>query len=52
MSEWPVRRPADWLKWVNEPQTAKELDAPRESVRCDRLFGGAAWRVEPRQRSN
>lgn len=35
MSESPVQRPADWLTWVNEPQTANELAELRES--------GAAW---------
>jgi len=24
---WPVRRPAHWLKWVNEPQTEAEVSA-------------------------
>ena len=46
MGEWPVQRPADWLTWVNEPQTAKELDALRESARRGRPFGDPAWQAE------
>jgi len=46
MSEWPVKRREDWLTWVNEPQTAKELAALRESARRGRPFGGPAWQAE------
>ncbi|HEY2585374.1 MAG TPA: transposase [Tepidisphaeraceae bacterium] len=45
LSEWPVARPADWLAWVNEPQTDKELEALRESVRRGRPFGAADWQA-------
>lgn len=45
LSEWPVQRPADWRKWVNEPQTEKELVALRESVRRGRPFGRPAWQA-------
>src|SRR3954468_22269602 len=27
LAEWPVDRPADWLAWVNAPQTAAEEEA-------------------------
>ena len=40
---WPVDRPPDWVKWVNEPQTEAELAALRESLRRGRPFGDAAW---------
>ena len=46
MSQWPVKRRADWLAWVNEPQTATELAALRESARRGRPFGGPAWQAE------
>jgi putative transposase len=46
LSDWPVKRPADWLHWVNEAQTAKELAALRESMRPGRPFGGPAWQAE------
>jgi putative transposase len=45
LSEWPVPRPADWLGWVNEPQTETELAALRESVRRGRPFGGPDWQA-------
>ncbi len=41
-----MRRPADWLKWINEPQTAKELAELRESARRGCPFGGPAWQAE------
>ena len=43
LSAWPVERPADWLDWINEPQTASELEALRTSVARGRPFGAAAW---------
>jgi putative transposase len=43
LSPWPVARPADWLAWVNEPQTAAELAAVRTCVRRGRPYGGTAW---------
>ena len=45
MSEWPVRRRADWLEEVNEPQTAKDLAEVRESTRRGRPFGCPAWQA-------
>ena len=44
MSEWPVPRPADYLQWVNQPQTDKELLALRKSVEKGRPYGELAWR--------
>ena len=46
LSEWPLARPADWLSWVNEPQSEKELAALRESLRRGRPFGGPSWQAE------
>ena len=42
-SEWPVQRPADWLAWVNAPETPAELEALRRSCRRGSPFGGEAW---------
>jgi putative transposase len=39
----PVPRPANWLKWVNQPQTEAELQALRECIARGRPFGSAAW---------
>jgi len=43
LSEWPVERLPHWAKWVNEPQTEKELEALRLSVTRGRPFGDPAW---------
>ena len=32
LAEGPVRRPPDWVEFVNEPQTMAELAALRQSV--------------------
>ena len=45
LCEWPVPRPADYLTWVNEPQSDGELAALRESVRRGRPFGSPAWQT-------
>jgi REP-associated tyrosine transposase len=39
----PVRRLANWVEWVNEPQTEAELQALRECIARGRPFGSAAW---------
>jgi putative transposase len=45
MNEWPVARPADWLRWVNESPTQTELAALRESSRRGRPFGDPIWQA-------
>ncbi len=30
LSDWPIDRPANWERWVNEPQTEAEIQAVRE----------------------
>ena len=30
LSEWPVRRPPDWIAYVNRPQTSEELNSLSE----------------------
>ena len=42
-ADWPVRLRRDWLSWVNQAETAKELDALRTSVNRGRPFGDASW---------
>ena len=39
----PVPRPRDWLKWVNQPVTAGEVEALRQCVQRGRPFGDVAW---------
>jgi putative transposase len=43
LADWPVPRPAGWLKWVNRPQTTAELEAVRRSVQRGQPYGGEAW---------
>jgi putative transposase len=42
-SDWPIERPADWVEFVNEPQTDAELDALRRSVNHGSPFGDDDW---------
>ena len=46
LSDWPVERPADWVKFVNESQTPEELDAIHRSVNRGCPFGDDPWRDE------
>ena len=46
LSDWPVERPADWLAWVNEPETPAELEALRRSCRRGAPFGPEPWARE------
>jgi putative transposase len=46
----PVARPANWLQFVNQPQTDAEVLALRESLRRGRPFGAEPWRIETAQR--
>lgn len=43
LSSWPVRRSANWVEFVNEPQTEGELTAIRRSVQRGAPLGDAAW---------
>jgi putative transposase len=39
----PVPRPADWLEYVNTPQTEAEVEALRECNRRRRPYGDPVW---------
>ena len=43
LSRWPVAAPADWVRRVNRPLTAGELDALRRSVRRGQPYGSDRW---------
>jgi putative transposase len=43
LSDWPVATPKNWLQWVNEAQTAGELEALRRSVQRGLPFGKEGW---------
>ena len=40
---WPVPRPRRWLAWVNEAQTAAEVEAVRRCVTRGQPFGSEVW---------
>lgn len=42
----PVALPGDWLEFVDQPQTAKEIAEVRESVQSQRPYGGADWAAQ------
>jgi putative transposase len=43
LAEWPVDRPADWTKWIHEPQTDSEVESLRHSISKGRPFGTPRW---------
>lgn len=43
LTRWPVERPGNWLRRVNRPQTAAELETIRLSVSRGRPFGSDRW---------
>ena len=43
LCDWPLPRPADWIKRVNSPQTEAELEQIRRSVRRGSPYGGTEW---------
>lgn len=43
IADWPVPRPAEWVSWVNAPQTDRELEAIRDCVRRSRPYGSESW---------
>ncbi len=46
VSDWPVRRPDDWIERVNQPMTNEELRAIRQSIARGRPFGTPEWTLE------
>ncbi len=43
LSSWPVEKPTNYIKFVNEPQTAKELESLRYSVNKCKPYGKENW---------
>jgi putative transposase len=44
LTEWPVPKPADWVSFVNQGPTVKELEELRLSAQRGRPFGNESWR--------
>lgn len=43
LSAWPIERPTQWLRFVNNVETEQELSALHQSVQRGRPFGTAKW---------
>ncbi len=43
MSDWPIERPRDWLRLVNEPMTEKEAEAIQTCIARNRPYGSEEW---------
>ena len=50
LHDWPLPRPRNWLRLVNQPQTKAELEALRTSVVRGRLFGSDVWQQQTAKR--
>jgi len=50
LSPPPLALPANWVAWVNAPQTNEELAALRACVNHQRPYGSEAWTTSERQR--
>lgn len=46
LSQWPVVRRADWVSWVNQPQTPAEEAALRHCLKHGPLFGDEDWTMK------
>jgi len=49
LDAWPIRRPEEWLKPVNEPQTDDEVKRLRESIQRGRPYGTLPWMAKTAQ---
>ena len=43
IDRWPVERPTDWMKYVNESSSSSELYALRNSAHRGTPYGSPAW---------
>ena len=50
LSQWPVERPRNWVRRVNQPETAAELAGLRVSVNRGKPFGSEAWVIRMAKR--
>ncbi|MGB2984970.1 MAG: transposase [Phycisphaerae bacterium] len=46
LDDWPVKRPRDWARCVNEAETTEQLETLRQCVRRGRPYGREGW-TEP-----
>jgi putative transposase len=52
LTEWPVSRRRDWVRWVNEPQSQKELAEIADSLKRGRPFGDPDWQYSTADKLN
>jgi putative transposase len=52
LANWPVKRPANWIERVNQPQDEKELDNLRQSTQRGRPYGAPDWSTRTAKRLN
>lgn len=50
LSDWPVAKPADWISFVNQALTLKELEELRVSAQRGRPFGDEGWKTRMAER--
>jgi putative transposase len=50
LSPWPIEMPADWLQWVNKPQTEKEVQEMRRHIRTGIPYGNPPWQKHTARR--
>ena len=43
LTPWPIRRPDDWLEYVNQPQSEAEVQAIRNCIRRGSPLGSEQW---------
>jgi putative transposase len=43
LSPWPVDRPRTWTRWLNQPQTDREMAEILECIKRQRPIGDAEW---------
>jgi putative transposase len=46
LHDWPVPRPESWLRYVNKPETERELTALRRSVLRGAPYGDELWQQQ------
>jgi putative transposase len=43
LSDWPIARPTNWTRSVNEPMTEKEVERIRTCIARNRPYGSEVW---------
>jgi len=50
LRDWPMQRPSNWAKLVNEPMTEKELERLQTCIARNRPYGDETWQSEQAKR--